>query len=171
MTTVIRVMALAAFCILSLGACTQSSDNGKKPAVDQAVPTQAVNLPVDAKDTAAWKKYLVSVVKQNMQGITSSPYMYFVPSGDDEDTKVARKNQLDNVQVIVGRTVLPGNMMAFGGPDSKTTADLMIESFKEAKAGAFKGVTVLFVGAAADVDRAKAAIAPSGAEFRFVEMK
>ncbi len=169
MTKLLRILVLTTFGLVALSGCNQQGEADKKAV--QATAPETIAAPTDAKDTAAWKKYLVATVKQNMQGVTSSPYMYFIPSGDDDDTKAARKNQLDNVQVIVARTVLPGNMMAFGGPDSKTSADFIAEAFKEAKAGAFKGVVVLFIGAAADSERAKSAITVSGADFRFVEMK
>jgi hypothetical protein len=112
------------------------------------------------------------VVKQNMKDVkTNHPYMYFIPSGDAQDVQDARKNQLDNVSTTVARGVLPGNMMAFGGPDSKLTADMIIDSFKEAQDGTFKGVVVLFIGATADQDRVKDALAKSAADYRFVEMK
>jgi hypothetical protein len=45
------------------------------------------------------------------------------------------------------------------------------EAFKGATDGSFKDVVVLFVGAAADQDRVKDALAKSGATYRFVEMK
>ena len=61
--------------------------------------------------------------------------------------------------------------MAFGGPDSTTTADLIIDSFKDAGAGTFKDVTILFVGAQADSDRVKEALVPAAASYRFAEMK
>jgi hypothetical protein len=107
-----------------------------------------------------------------MQGVkTNHPYMYFVPAGDDDATKSDRQNQLDNVKTVVARGVLPGNLMAFGGPDSKITADLAVEAFKEVQAGAFKDVIVLFIGAPADAEAVKTALASSGAEVRFVEAK
>ena len=122
--------------------------------------------------TSAWKKYLVGVVTANMTGVKSNhPYMYFVPSGDDAAMKVERNNQLGNVQNVVSRGVLPGNMMAFGGPDSKVTAQLIIDAFKDVQAGAFKDVVVLFVGARADADSVKQALLSSGADVRFVEAK
>jgi hypothetical protein len=112
------------------------------------------------------------VVKHNMQGVKSNqPYMYFVPAGDAQDVQDARQSQLDNVSGTVSRGVLPGNMLAFGGPDSKLTADLVSAAFKDASDGSFKDVVVLFVGAAADQDRVKDALAKSGATYRFVEMK
>ena len=62
-------------------------------------------------------------------------------------------------------------MMAFGGPDSKRTADMIVEAAKSAQDGALKGVVVLFIGAQADSDRVKDALAKSTADYRFVEMK
>jgi hypothetical protein len=129
-------------------------------------------VPTNPTDKTAWKQYLVSVVTANMQGVkTNHPYMYFVPAGDDDATKADRQNQLDNVKNVVARGVLPGNMMAFGGPDSKTTADLIVASFAEAGAGSFKDVIVLFIGAPGDLDAVKSALGPSGADVRFVEAK
>ena len=159
--------ACAAF---ALGACNQQ-EQAKDQQAAQATP-QVAPKPANPTDKTAWKQYLVSVVTANMQGVkTNHPYMYFVPSGDDDATKADRQNQLDNVKNVVARGVLPGNMMAFGGPDSKTTADLIVASFAEAQAGSFKDVVVLFIGAPGDLDAVKQALASSGAEVRFVEAK
>jgi len=158
--------ACAAF---ALGACNKEQPEATPQA--EAKP-QVAPVPTNPSDKTAWKQYLVSVVTANMQGVkTNHPYMYFVPAGDDDATKADRQNQLDNVKNVVARGVLPGNMMAFGGPDSKTTADLIVASFADAGAGSFKDVVVLFIGAAADLDRVKQALVSSGAEVRFVEAK
>jgi hypothetical protein len=154
---------------LALSACNQQ-DKESQPQVEQA--PQVAPKPTDPSDKSAWKKYLVSVVTANMQGVkTNHPYMYFVPSGDDDATKSDRQNQLDNVKNVVARGVLPGNMMAFGGPDSKTTADLIVQAFADSQAGSFKDVVILFIGDPADLDAVKQAVAASGAEVRFVEAK
>jgi len=174
MKNYVRILFLALVGVLALSACGPSEEEKAKAASDAAVAEmmKPVSPPAPDADKAAWQKYLVVVVKQNMRGVkTNQPYMYFVPKGDAPDVQDARKSQLDNVSGTVARGVLPGNMLAFGGPDSKLTADLVVESFKEAGAGSFKGVVVLFIGAAADQDRVKEAVAKSGAEFRFVEMK
>jgi hypothetical protein len=122
--------------------------------------------------SSEWKKYLVSVVTANMQGVKSTrPYMYFVPGGNDEGAQLDRQNQLDNVGNVVARGVLPGNMMAFGGPDSTITAQLIVDAFKEVQAGSFKDVVVLFIGAPSDFETVKQALATSGADARFVEAK
>ncbi|MCQ4164076.1 hypothetical protein [Tahibacter harae] len=146
---------------------------GEKEAEAPAAPVAVeVKMPTTPTDRAAWKAYLVDVVKRNMAGVTSGrPYMYFVPAGEEQALQDERINQLENVRTVVARTVLPGNMMAFGGPDSKLTGDLIIDAFKDAKAGAFKDVIILFIGSPADQQRVQEAVAPSGGTFRFVEMK
>jgi hypothetical protein len=164
------IVFLACAATFALSACNQQQEAPKDQQVAQA--PQVAPMPTNPTDKTAWKQYLVSVVTANMQGVkTNHPYMYFVPGGDDDAAKSDRQNQLDNVKTVVARGVLPGNMMAFGGPDSKTTANLIIDAFKDSQAGAFKDVVVLFVGASGDLDSVKQALASSGSEVRFVEAK
>ncbi|HMM57162.1 MAG TPA: hypothetical protein PKD77_06165 [Rudaea sp.] len=174
MNKIFRTVMLVLVTAVLLAACGQS-DEEKQAAADAAAKAAAnapVPLPAAGADDAAWQKYLVSVVTRNMQGVkTNHPFMYYVPAGDSMAAEDARKSQLDNVGATVARGVLPGNMLAFGGPDSKATADLIVEAFANANDGSFKNVVVLFAGAAADQQRVQDAIAKSGAELRFVEMK
>jgi hypothetical protein len=143
-----------------------------------------VVIPADRSDNQAWKLYLVSVVKKNNEGIKNSPYMYYLPATSSA-TEGAEGNgapvisadedeynrQLDNVTGVVGRGVLPGNMLAFGSPDSERMANLVVEAFTGLSPGSLKDVRVLFVGNAADSDRVKVAIEPSGATYVFHEAK
>ncbi|HST28532.1 MAG TPA: hypothetical protein VLK26_09225 [Rudaea sp.] len=170
----IRIIFLALASVFMLAACGPSDEDKAKAAADVAAAEAAkpVPLPAAGADDAAWQKYLVSVVTRNMEGVkTNHPFMYYVPAGDSQEAQDARKSQLDNVANTVARGVLPGNMLAFGGPDSKVTADLIVEAFAGAKDGSFKDVVVLFAGATADQQRVQDAIAKSGAVLRFVEMK
>jgi hypothetical protein len=164
------ILFTACAATFALTACNQQ-EQSKAPEAAQAAP-QVTPKPSNPADKTAWKQYLVSVVTANMQGVkTNHPYMYFVPGGDDDAAKADRQNQLDNVKNVVARGVLPGNMMAFGGPDSKITSELLVQSFSGVQAGSFKDVVVLFIGDQADVDAIKAQLAASGAEVRFVEAK
>ncbi len=168
MRKILAIILIACAATFALSACNQQ----EKAKDEAAAQPQIAPMPKNPTDKTAWKQYLVSVVTANMQGVkTNHPYMYFVPAGDDDAAKNDRQNQLDNVKNVVGRGVLPGNMMAFGGPDSKTTADLVVEAFKDVQAGSFKDVVVLFIGAPGDVDAIKQALTTSGAEVRFVEAK
>lgn len=161
------IFALAA--TFALSACDKQEQAQQAPA---AQTPQVAAVPTNAADKSAWKQYLVSVVTANMTGVKSNhPYVYFVPGGDDDASKTDRQNQLDNVKNVVARGVLPGNLMAFGGPDSKITSDLVTQAFSGVQAGSFKDVIVLFIGQSADADTVKQALASSGADVRFVEAK
>lgn len=71
----------------------------------------------------------------------------------------------------MARGVLPGNMLAFGSPESARMADLIIEAFKEASPGSFNNVRVLFIGKPEDSERVREGLEASGAEYVFVEIK
>jgi hypothetical protein len=162
MRKILSIIAFVGVAALTLSACDQG-DKPKAEAVEQK--PVVIPVPTNATDKNAWKQYLVSVVTANMQGVRSNhPYMYFVPGGDDDTSKADRDNQLSNVKIVVSRGVLPGNMLAFGGPVSSVTAQLVVDAFKDAGAGTFKDVVVLFVGAPADAETVKTAV-------RFVEAK
>lgn len=165
----LSILVIACAATFALSACDQSE---KKPEAAAEQTPAAIPLPTNPADKNAWKQYLSAVVTNNMQGVKSNrPYMYFVPAGDDDAAKADRANQLDNVRTTVSRGVLPGNMMAFGGPDSAATAQLVVEAFKDAQAGSFKDVIVLFIGAPADGEAVKQGLASSAADVRFVEAK
>ncbi len=175
-------LIIASLAALLLSACGQSAEDKEKAAEAAAQQAKilaeqaALVLPRDATDKAAWQKYLVAQVTRFMRENptlvkTNHPYMYYVPTGDGADQQNSRKDQLENVKTTVGRGVLPGNLMAYGGPDSSLTADLIVEAFKEAGEGTLKGVVVLFVGAKADFDRVKEAVAKSGADYHYAELR
>ncbi len=137
----------------------------------EAAPVVAAPLhaPASQTDDAGWKAYFQDVVDRNSQGVTdrSSPYYLPAPGGADYDGKYQRLLQI--VTDSVARGVLPGNLIAFMSPDSTKMADLVVAAFKNPSPGSMKGVIVLFVGKKADDDRVKAAVAPMGATYRFVE--
>ena len=150
---------------LALSACNKQEDN------QQATQQATAPKPTNPNDAQAWNAYLSQIVQNNMQGMTAErPYAYLVPAGDDDDAKAKYDRQLQNVQDTVARGVLPGNLLAFAGPNSAKTADFVIACFQGAKPGSFKDVIVLFIGDEADKDRVLAALQPTGATVRFVAM-
>jgi hypothetical protein len=152
--------------MLALTACSKQDDEQAATA-----QVQQVTKPTDPADTKAWSAYFQQIVQNNMQGMTADrPYPYLVPAGDSDDAKGSRDRQLQNVQDAVSRGVLPGNMMVFAGPNSAQTADLVIEAFKDAKPGSFKGVILLIIGDAADQQRVTEALNATGATVRYVTM-
>ena len=163
---VVLLMAVALF-------VTGCNKDGK---VDTTAPaaatTAAAPLAVPpSSDTRAWKLYLVDVAKRNMEGIRSSPFMYYLPVQDADDFQDQYDRQRDNVAGAIARGVLPGNMLAFGSPSSARMADLIVDSFQTVSPGSMKDVRILFIGAPEDLERVKAAIEPSGATTVFHEIK
>ncbi|HUA79416.1 MAG TPA: hypothetical protein VL997_03515 [Dyella sp.] len=160
--------ALALTGCLALSACNnQQQGDGQQ----QAQQAQAATKPTDPNDTKAWGAYLGQIVQKNMQGMSApQPYAYMIPAGDSDDAKDARDRQLSNVQDIVARGVLPGNLIAFGGPDSGKTADLVTTAFKDAKPGSLKGVIIIVIGDKADEQRVEDVLKPTDDVTRYVEM-
>ncbi len=110
-------------------------------------------------------------MQNNIQGMTANrPYAYLVPAGNAGSIISQRQRQLDSVTGVVLRGVTPGNLLAFGGPSSTATANLMISAFKQAQPGSMKGVIVLFIGDKADKARVAAVVKPTDATYRFVQM-
>ncbi|WP_460812219.1 hypothetical protein [Luteimonas pelagia] len=78
---------------------------------------------------------------------------------------------LDKAKEDIARGILPGNMLAFASPDSSVAGDLAVAAFEGVEADAMKGVRVLFIGEAADGERVRTAVGPSGVTYVFVEAK
>ena len=132
-----------------------------------------VSAPKTADD-GAWKLYLQGVVSQNMAGVTDRVFPYYLPANStvvQADGKSQFDRQLDNLTTVVSRTVLPGNMLAFGSPDSAKMGDLILSAFSGAKPDALKGSQVLFIGKPEDSDRVKAVVEAAGGKYIFVEAK
>ncbi|TAN05245.1 MAG: hypothetical protein EPN38_11485 [Rhodanobacteraceae bacterium] len=157
------IAAAALLGTLSLSAC-QKSNQGETTATAKA------ERPSSATDIKGWQAYLTQIVEANMGDITNQPYVYFVPGAADPATNATVGRVQGQLNDVVAATVLPGNMVAAGGPVSATTAMLMENAFKNAAKGSFKGVVVLFIGDKADEAAVRAAVEPSGATFKFAQM-
>lgn len=156
--------------VITLAAAFALSACNKQPAEQQAAAPAQVGKPTSPTDIKGWQAYLSQIVQQHMQGVQNTPYVYFVPAGDTPERQAERGRVQDTLNGVVAASVLPGNMIVAGGPDSGKTADVLVAAFKNAQPGSFKGVVVLFIGDAADQQRVKDGLAPSGAEFRFAQM-
>lgn len=141
-----------------------------------AVAMVAPKVPAGSDDKE-WKLYLQAVVSQNMAGVTDRVFPYYLPANStvptpgDSQNRSQYDRQLENVTSVLSRTVLPGNMLVFGSPDSAKMADLVISSFSGGKDNALKGSQVLFIGKAEDSARVQAAVEAVGAKYIFVEAK
>lgn len=161
------IAAIALTAGIALGGCSKGSDQDQQATPQAAAATK----PTDINDAKGWQAYLGPLVQKNLQGMAAQqPYVYFVTSGQKDDDKAQNDRQLQNVQDTVARGVTPGNLLAFVGPVSATTADLAVAAFKNAQPGTFKDVIVLFIGDKADEQRVEDAVKPTGATVRFVQM-
>jgi hypothetical protein len=165
-------LLLLATC-LGLSACQSPNDEDDKSSKKAAVVAAPVTAPASADDKL-WKPYLQAVIQQHMEGVTDRVYPYYLPANStaiDADGRSAYDRQSENVTSVISRTVLPGNMLAFGSPDSAKMGDLILSAFSGAKPNALKGSQVLFIGKPEDSARVKALVEASGAKYIFVEAK
>lgn len=139
-----------------------------------AAPAEPAPVQLSAEDETlqtACYSYLSGLVQNNLKGMRSNqPYAYLVPAGNTMDNASQRGRQLDQVTDVVMRGVMPGNLLAFAGPDSTQTANLMVSAFGQAQPSSLKGVIVVFVGSPADQARVEKVVKPTAATFRFVAM-
>ena len=165
MKTTTRLMLLAVLALPVLAACN------KEEATETAkVQKAAVAKPANQTDENAWNAYIQDQVTRHVDGATATvAYTLPVPGSEDYDGSFQRA--VDKAKEDVARGGVEGTLMAFGSASSAKTADMIIASFQGAGTDTMRGVRVLFIGDAADRDRAEAAVKPSGAKFEFVEAK
>ena len=156
--------------VLGLSACeTPESDaDAKKPVAAAALPVPAT------ADDKLWKPYLAEKIGKHMGVVTDRVISYYLPADNatvEADGRTKYDRLAEGVTAAVSRTVLPGNLLAFGSPDSKRMADLITSSFSGAKPDALKGSHVLFIGKAEDSARIQPLVEASGAKYIFEEAK
>ena len=126
----------------------------------------------DHRRHAAWRAYVTDVVTRNMGGVTNQPYVYLLPGESTADFQGSSTIACcEKAQSDVARGIVSGNMLAFASPASAKMADMVVAAFKAVPPGTMKGVKVLFIGKADDSERVKAAVAPAGVDYVFVEAK
>jgi hypothetical protein len=164
--------SLAAACVgcalaMSAVGAQNARQHGSAPA--GAVVLNVIK-PSSPGDMHGWNRYLSGIVRQNSQGVSADrTFLYFVPAGGTE-AEEARQRQVSTVQDRLAHRVPPGNLIAFGGPDSDASADFVVNAFRNAPADACRGSIVLFIGEPADETRVADAVQASGGTLRFADM-
>ena len=160
---IVTRMLLAACLVFTFAACKKQ---------EAAAPVEAAPLTAPASgDDAAWKAYLQDVVTRNMGDITNNPFLYYLPPQSDPDFEDKYQAQLDQAKNALARGIVGGNLIAFGSPESAKIADIAVASFTGVPADSMKKVKIVFIGNAADGERVKAVVVPTGADYVFVEAK
>src|SRR5690606_39410935 len=99
------------------------------------------------------------------------PFLQSLPPESDPEFEPRYQRQVEEPPAAMARGIQKGNLLAFGSAASARMADLIEVAFKDVPADTSKGVRILFIGDAADNPRVEAAIAPTGAEYVFIEAK
>ncbi len=164
MKTSSRLLLIACLALPFVAACQKEE---KKEVAAETAPLTAPTT----SDEAAWGAYLTDVIKRNLDGVSGTTYVYVLPAPDSPTFQRDYDLMLEKSQADMSRGVLPGNLIAFGSPNSAKSADLVVASFAKVDPNTMKGVKFVFVGDAADNERVKAAVTPAGVNYVFVEAK
>lgn len=128
--------------LIVLVGCRQQAD----PGVADPPVSQAVKPPAENAGAGTWRAFAARVVHDEVKDDTIHPFSFAVPAGDDADAKDARRSIVMAVRTTLGNTAIPGNLLAFTGPDSRAVATVIEEGFQDLPTSVTKGVTVLYIG-------------------------
>ena len=160
MNTITRLLAVACLA-LSFAACKKE----EAPKAEVAAPLSAPT----ADDVTAWRAYVNDVATRNMEGITNSPFVYFLPGEKSEGFGGLYERLLEKLEQDLGRGILEGNMLVFASPSSAKMGELAVTGFNQVPAGSLNNVKVVFVGKAEDSMKVEAASKPAGVKYVFVQ--
>ncbi|HPF73725.1 MAG: hypothetical protein H7A20_03670 [Rhodanobacteraceae bacterium] len=161
--------SLAALLLFGLAACDQQGKDAKD--TKASAEPAAVHPPADPTDKKGWNKFINYVAGQNMSRMRGRPTSFFLASSQEPEWEGRLDGMHESVGNSLARGILPRSLVIFASPETTAMADLMVEEFEATQAGTLRDVRILFIGAAEDEERVKAAVAPSGAEFVFHEAK
>lgn len=142
----------------------------KKEEAPKVEAQAAVPLPTSSEQKD-WKPYLEYKLTPHMGGITSSPFVYFLPKADVEGFGGMYERQLEKLEGDLGRGIIEGNMLVFASPAPEKEVEMIETAFKPVPAGSMKGVKVVFIGTAVLGERVKTAVSPAGVNYIFEEAK
>jgi hypothetical protein len=163
MNIVFRLLVIASL-VLPFAACK------KEEAPQQNEAKVAPPLPTSSEQKD-WKPYLEYKITPHMGGITSSPYVYFLPNTDAEDFEGKYQRQLEKLQADLGRGMTEGVMLVFASPAQEKEVEMIETAFKQVQPGTMKGVKVVFIGTPSLGERVKTAVEPAGVTYIFEEAK
>lgn len=161
MNNITTRLLLAACLVLPLAACGDR----------QEAPVQVEQQPLAAptgEDPGEWRAYLGAVVPRHLEGIQNAPYVYRIPGESEEEFEGLYQRTLDRAKLDLSRGIIRGNLLAFGGPNSSRTADVIVASFEDVPEGTMSGVRILFIGTSDDDARVREAVSPAGVDYVFI---
>jgi hypothetical protein len=140
------------------------------PAAASATVVAGPTKPAITADDNTWGNYLSEQGKRNGKDVQGHPYIYVIPSGDNDAATARRKNEDQSIRFAIGPIVIPGSLLVLGGPDAQQTNTFALALPETIKAHALKGVVVLIVSDTTQKAPITKAFAPTDATLRFVTM-
>ena len=162
MNTMTRLLLVACL-VLPFTACKKQEAPKAEVAAPLSVPT--------SDDATAWRAYVNDVATRNMDGITNSPFVYFLPSEKTEGFGGLYERLLEKLEQDLSRGIMEGNMLVFASPAQDKTTEMVEAAFKGVPPASMKGVKVVFVGTPILGERVRTAVEPTGVKYIFVEAK
>ena len=162
MNTMTRLLVIACL-VLPFTACKKEEAAKVEVAAPLSVPT--------TDDVTAWRAYVNDVATRNMDGVTNSPFVYFLPSDKAEGFGGLYERLLEKLEQDLGRGIMEGNMLVFASPAQEKTTEMVETAFKPVPQASMKGVKVVFVGTPILGERVRTAVEPAGVKYIFVEAK
>ena len=146
---------------LAISACNHSQD---KTALSH------IPAPANPRDIAAWEAYMLQVTSARIGDKAARPYLFLVPFGDEIGARDRRRMIQQVLSGMASRNNFPGTMIAVGGPNPQSSADVLVMAFDHTKPGSLQNLTVFYVGDDGDKTRVENAITKTGATLSYVKI-
>lgn len=143
----------------------------QKEAPPAAPVEQVAKLPTGT-DAGEWRAYLGGIAREyqgkGKRGL--KPFPMLIPAGEDP------QRHIDYLAEIFERGIDKGTVLLIVSPDSQLAADAIVKLFNQVPADdsarlGRAGVVFVFIGKPENEAQVRDAVAPSGMDFRFHEMK
>ena len=144
--------------------------NSSQAAASKSQPVQLV-APANPNDVNAWRAFMGQAILDVTHDKTMHPYSFVVPAGDTINATARRRHEAMTIHAMLGRTAVPGNMIALTGPDSIKVAEVVASAFQKLPAHTAQGLTVLFVGTPTAAQTVESVVSASGAQLRVRAMR
>lgn len=167
---IFRWKSLLVCVVVLVAGCGHAGGDSSTASTTAFVPPE-LTPPTNPDDVNAWRAFIGESIQRVTHNPNVHPYSYVVPRGDDADSMDRRKGEAGAIRSLLGRTAVPGNMIALTGPDSAKVSEVIVAAFKDLTPSTARGLTVLYVGTTKDGLAAKATVAAAGARLQIEAMR
>jgi hypothetical protein len=156
------------FGLVLLAGCGHGTPDSSQSLTTATAKSATLVPPDNPNDTRAWHAFIKQAILEVTHTPELHPYAFVVPAGDSASATQRRMSEAMAIRSMLGRTAVPGNMIALAGPDSDKVATVVTTAFQKLPSHAAQGLTVLFVGSPASAATTKSIVESAGARLRVV---